>query len=158
MPSPDGGQSGAAQLGEAVRTGGLTLVQVVLLHGADEVRSGVEVVWPRLLEAPQAEEAPLAAGAAGEGPAAGDAGVARPAARLQIEGLQRRHGHLPLAATCRGSSSGCESEPGNRLLTLVETQLLFLKKVDAGMQTCTGKELKLWACNRALQQGAPLPQ
>lgn len=65
-------------------------------------------MWPRLLEAPQAEEAPLAGGAAGEGPAAGDAGVARPAAGLQVKGLQRRHGHLTLAAACRGSSSGYE--------------------------------------------------
>ena len=31
----------------------LTLIQVILLHGADKVRSGVEVVWPRLLETPQ---------------------------------------------------------------------------------------------------------
>lgn len=91
-----------------MRAGRLTLVQVVLLHGADEVRPGVEVVRPRLLQAPQAEEAPLAGGAAGEGPAAGNAGVARPAAGLQVEGLQRRHGHLTLAATCRGSSSGCK--------------------------------------------------
>lgn len=110
-----------------MRSGGLTLVQVVLLHGADKVRSGVEVVWPRLLEAPQAEEAPLTGGTAGEGPAAGDAGVARPAARLQVEGLQRRHGHLSLAATCRGSSRGCETEPGNQPSgnTSREAQLLF---------------------------------
>jgi len=78
-----------------------TLVQVILLHGADEVRPGIEVVGPRLLEAPQAEEAPPVGSAAGEGPAARDAGVARPAAGLQVEGLQRRHRHLPLAPAWR---------------------------------------------------------
>lgn len=88
----------------------LTLVQIVLLHGADKVRSGVKVVGPRLLEAPQAEEAPLISGAAGKGSPAGDAGVARPALHLQVKGLQRRDGHLPLATTWRNSThagAGC---------------------------------------------------
>lgn len=84
----------------------LTLVQIILFHGADKVRSGIKVVGPRLLEAPQAEEAPLVSGTAGKGSPAGDAGVARPALHLQVKGLQRRDGHLPLATTWRNSTHG----------------------------------------------------
>ena len=76
-----------------------TLLQIILLHGTDKVRSRVEVVWPRLLEAPQAEETALIGGAAGKGPPAGDAGVTCPTLHLQVKGLQRRHRHLPLTAT-----------------------------------------------------------
>lgn len=82
-----------------------TLIEVVFLHGADEVGPGVEVVWPRLLEASQAEEAPVVGGAAGKGPPAGDAGVTCPALHLQVKSLQRRHRHLPLPAAWRGQET-----------------------------------------------------
>lgn len=89
----------------------LTLIQVVLLHGVDKVRPGVEVVGPWLLEPPQAEEAPPAAGAAGEGPPAGDAGVPRPAVHLQVQRLQCRHRQFPLTTACRIRGGGGQSPP-----------------------------------------------
>lgn len=75
------------------------MVQVVLLHGADEVRPGVEVVRAWLLQAANAEETLLVGGAAGKRSAGGDAGVPSPALGLQVERLQRSHGHLSLATT-----------------------------------------------------------
>lgn len=79
----------------------LTLIQVILLHGADEVRSGIKVMWPRLLQAPQAEETSFICGAAGKGPPAWDAGVTCPAFHLQVKSLQCCHRHLPLTTTWR---------------------------------------------------------
>lgn len=78
----------------------LTLFRVVLLHGADEVRSRVEVMGAGLLEAPQAVEGAVSGCAAREGPSAGDAGETRPALHFQVEGLKRRHGQLALTPTC----------------------------------------------------------
>lgn len=77
----------------------LTLIQIILLHGTDKVRPGVEVMRPRLLEAPQAEETSLIGSAAGKGPPARDAGVTCPALHIQVKSLQRRHRHLSLTPT-----------------------------------------------------------
>lgn len=79
----------------------LTLIKIIFLHGADKMRSGVEVMWPRLLEAPQAEEASIVCGAAGEGPPAWDAGVTCPALCLQVKSFQCRHWKLSLTTTWR---------------------------------------------------------
>lgn len=79
---------------------GLTLHRVEHLHGVDEVGAGVEVVGPRLLQPPEAEEDAVGRGAGGESAAAGHAGVARPAPRLQVEGLEGGDGQLALPAPC----------------------------------------------------------
>lgn len=78
---------------------GLTLFRVILFHSGDEVWSRVEVVWAGLLQATQAVEGMLCGGAAGEGPAARDARVARPALHLQVKGLESCHRHLALTPT-----------------------------------------------------------
>lgn len=55
---------------------------------------------PWLLQPPQAEDNAVGHGAGGKGAAAGHAGVARPAPRLQIEGLEGSDGQLALPAPC----------------------------------------------------------
>ena len=56
----------------------------------------------RLLEPSQAEEAPLGSSTAGEGPAAGDAGVMCPALHFQVKGLEGCDRKLALTPTCQG--------------------------------------------------------
>lgn len=108
----------------------LTLIQIVLLHGADKVRSGVEVVRTRLLEAAQAEEASLVGGAAAKGPPARDAGVTCPALHLQVESFQRRHGHLSLTTTWRRQGN---VQLGSFIMTsgLICTYMLYNPEYDA---------------------------
>lgn len=98
-----GGQGGPHGPHAGGRPGApLTVLQVEGLHSVDEVRAGVEVVGPGLLQAPQAEDAASGHGAAREGPAAGQARVPGPGPRLQVKGLEGRHGELALAAPCDG--------------------------------------------------------
>lgn len=78
----------------------LTLCWVKHLHGVNKVGSGVEVVWPWLLQPPQAEEDAVSHGTGGEGAAAGHAGVAHPALCLQVKSLKGGDGQLALPAPC----------------------------------------------------------
>lgn len=77
----------------------LTLIHIIFLHGADKVRSGVEVMRSWLLQAPQAEEVSLVCGAARKGSPTWDARVTCPALRLQVKSLQRCHRHFSLTTT-----------------------------------------------------------
>ena len=62
-------------------------------------------MWPRLLEAPKAEETSLICGTAGKGPPAWDAGVTCPAFHLQVKSFQCRHRHLSLTTTWRSQEN-----------------------------------------------------
>lgn len=77
----------------------LTLFNVEFLHSGDEVWSGVEVMWTGLLQATQAKEGSICSCTAGEGPAAGNAWIARPALGLQVKGLESGNWHLALTPT-----------------------------------------------------------
>lgn len=79
----------------------LTMLQVKHLHSVDKMRTGVEIVRPRLLQATQAKDAAFSHSTASKGPAAGQAWVPGPCTGLQIKSFKSSHWQLALAASCQ---------------------------------------------------------